>query len=95
MDLHTVLTLAQLAAYVISITVFIVMMKADVKIVKHDITVMQARQDSLSETLKAINSTLTKVAVQDQRLNGIEEDIRELKHGKGFVRGPSGIDREF
>jgi hypothetical protein len=33
-----------------------------------------------------LGSILTQVAVQDTRINRIETDIVELRHGKGFVR---------
>lgn len=88
MELTTYLQIAQLAAYVTSIIVFIVLMKADIKIIKHDVRVIQSRADSQSESLKTITATLATVAAQDIRINHIEEDVRELRHGKGFVTGP-------
>jgi hypothetical protein len=35
------------------------------------------------------------MADPNRRFLHIEEDPRELKHGEGVVRGPSGIDREY
>lgn len=44
--------------------------------------------DGLREETKQVNVVLTKIAVQESRLERIEEDIRDMQHGKGFVREP-------
>lgn len=82
---------SQIVGPAVVATVFIIMIKSDVKI-------LGVRMDGIIQNLKVINNSfdklsdvLTKVAVQDNRINGIEEDIRELKHGKGFI----GIDGEY
>jgi hypothetical protein len=31
----------------------------------------------------------------DSRVLALENDFRELRHGRGFVQGPRGIDREY
>jgi hypothetical protein len=46
---------------------------------KNDFTDMKAE-------IKRFSDVLIKMAVTDQRLLGVEQDIRELKHGKGFVQ---------
>jgi len=51
--------------------------------------------DTIKTDIKKLNEVITKQAVQDQRILNIEQDLRELKHGEGFIRGPRGIDREF
>lgn len=35
--------------------------------------------------LKELNKVIVKMAVADNRLNNLEEDIRDLKRGKGFI----------
>jgi len=57
---------------------------------------------SMQEEIKRLVDTMSKIAdmhgdirVLDSRLLSAEQDIRELRHGQGFVRGPGGIDREF
>lgn len=88
MEIATILQLTHIAAYIISMIVFIIMMKADIKILKHDISVIKLRADSQSETLKSVSAALSTVAVQKNEIDHIVEDIRELKHGRGFVTGP-------
>lgn len=45
---------------------------------KTDVTDMKAE-------LKKVGEVLIKLAVTDTRLSNVEQDIRELKHGEGFV----------
>lgn len=85
------LQIAQLVGPLVIALGFIFMIKSDVK-------VLGVRLDSMNDNLKVLNNSfeklgniLTKVAVQDQRLLGLEEDIRELKHGKGFIS----VDGEY
>lgn len=56
---------------------------------------MQKEIVALKDALKVIGDVLTLVAVQKVEIKNIQEDIKELKHGEGFVRGSSGIDREY
>ena len=42
--------------------------------------------------IKALNQVMIAMAVADQRLSAVELDIREMKHGKGFIR--ESIERE-
>ncbi len=44
----------------------------------------------LKNDVKVMNEVLTKLAVTDTRLLNMESDIRELRHGKGFV-----VDGEY
>ena len=45
--------------------------------------------EELKNETKKIAGVLTTIAVQDTRINRIEDDLRDLKHGKGFVtNGP-------
>lgn len=56
---------------------------------------MQKEIVALKDNLKVIGDVLTMVAVQKTEIKNIQEDIKELKHGDGFVRGSKGIDREY
>lgn len=93
--LSTALQIAQLIGYLVVGIIFVVMIKSDVKVLKVQIDGLADNLKVLNSSFEKLGSILTKVAVQDARIGGIEDDIRELKHGKGFIRGPSGIDREY
>ena len=68
-------------------TVFVTL-RNTVANMKDDVAAMQTEIKKLAEVI-------TKMAVTDVRLTNVEQDIRELRHGRGFVQGPQGIDREF
>jgi hypothetical protein len=50
---------------------------------------------AIQTEIKKIGEVLINQADQNRRLIHLEEDVRELRHGEGFVRGPKGIDREY
>lgn len=56
---------------------------------------MQQDIADMKEAGKSLAALLTTVAVQKTELENIRQDVRELKHGEGFVRGLQGIDREY
>lgn len=89
--MELVLQVFQVIGPVVIATIFIVMIKADVKIVS-------VKLEGITENLKVLNRSfdklgdiLTKVAVQDQRIANLESDIKELRHGRGFIS----IDGEY
>lgn len=85
MNLSTILQIAQIAAYILGAAIFVAMLKADIRILRHDMRNLSVRQDALAEGFKSLTDILTKVAVQDQRIKAIEDDVRELRHGRGYI----------
>lgn len=81
--MSTILQIAQVIVYVAGAILFVVMIKAEMKIVVHDVRALQAQQLLLGNALNNMSNTLTQVAVQDNRINHIEDDLRDLKNGKG------------
>ena len=86
MELSTAYQVGQLLAMVILATLFVVMIKADVK-------VLRVQMDGINENLKVLNTSFTKLSevlsksdVLETRLCRAEDDIRELRHGRGFVQ---------
>ena len=66
------------------------------------LTAIETSQEGTRSELAAIAKALREIAdmrgdirVLDTRVTAAEQDIRELRHGQGFVRGPGGIDREY
>ena len=47
--------------------------------------------------IKKVGEVLVKMAVTQTRLDNVEQDIRDLKHGRGFVvpRSDGGINGEY
>ena len=60
-----------------------------------DLTRMEADFFDMKVEIKKVGDVLIQMAVTDTRLTNAEQDIRELKHGQGYIRGPMGIDREY
>jgi hypothetical protein len=60
-------------------------LRADVRIVKHDMSNIKERQTILNEAFTQLGTVLTKVAVQDERMNAMAKQIEEMRHGQGFV----------
>ncbi len=54
--------------------------------IKSDVAGMQLE-------IKKLSDVITKMAVTDVRLTNLEVDVRELRHGRGFVR--EAIDGEY
>lgn len=51
--------------------------------------------NNLQSEIKKIGDVLINQADQNRRLIHLEEDVRELRHGHGWITGPKGIDREY
>lgn len=96
-DLQIALQVVQVIAYIIAAAIFVIMLKADLRVlannmkaellvVTHDVSVIKLRQDGQSDNIKQLTAVLTTVAVQNTRLAALEDDIKELKHGRGFIQ---------
>ena len=68
--------------------IVLIKLNNSVTVLKTDVSMMQL------EIVK-IGDVLTKLAVTETRLSNIERDVRELRHGDGFVKGHRGIDHEY
>lgn len=69
------------------LTVFITL-RNTVANMKDDVAAMQTEIKKLAEVI-------TRMAVTDVRLTNVEQDVRELRHGRGFVQGQGGVDGEW
>lgn len=65
---------------------FFFALRNDILSLKGDINHIKENQKSLQEAFTQLGNILTKVAVQDTRLNMIEKKLDELSHGQGFVK---------
>lgn len=59
--------------------------KSQITSIRTDIDHIKDNQKDLAESFKQLGSILTKVAVQDTRLNMIDKKLDELCHYQGFV----------
>jgi hypothetical protein len=65
---------------------FFLALRNDIIALRGDIANIKESQKSLQDGFSQLNSILTKVAVQDVRLNMIDKKLDELAHGQGFVK---------
>ncbi len=70
-------------------------LKDGAKNLKGDLQQMQAEIKKLGDILVNLADIRGEIRVLDTRITSAEQDIREMRHGQGFVQGPRGIDREF
>lgn len=61
-------------------------MRVELRIQRHDLTNLKERIGGLVEAFTQLGKILTQIAVQDNRLAGIEKAIDELRHGQGFIK---------
>ena len=52
------------------------------------VSTVHRRMDKIDTELEKVRELLTKTAVMDSRLVAIEADIREMRHGRGFIVQP-------
>lgn len=65
---------------------FFFALRNDIVSLRTDINQIKDNQRSLAEAFTQLGNILTKVAVQDTRLNMFEKKLDELSHGQGFVK---------
>lgn len=70
-------------------------LKLGARTLKDDFAAMQAEIKKLGEILVNLADMRGEIRVLSTRLTATEQDVRELKHGEGFVRGTRGIDHEY
>lgn len=70
-------------------------LKGDVKTLKADLSLMQAEIKKLGEIMVNLADIRGDIKGLGIRINTAEQDIREMKHGQGFIKGPRGVDREY
>jgi hypothetical protein len=66
---------------------------------RSDVSTMKTEMKGIQDEVKKIGDVLITQADQNRRILHLEEDVRELRHGDGFVRNSSlaqpGINREY
>lgn len=70
-------------------------LKTGAKTLKDDLAAMQSEIKKLGDILVNLADIRGEIRVLGTRITSAEQDIRELRHGDGFVKGPRGIEREY
>jgi hypothetical protein len=53
---------------------------------KGKVDIILVRLTNLENSSKSIQTMLTSAAVLNQRIENLEEDVRDLRRGRGFIR---------
>ena len=62
-------------------------------LLKATVVQLKAEVTELKTDVRALNKVVIELAVTDRRLIAVEEDIREMRHGRGFIQ--TAIDGEW
>lgn len=81
-------------AFVVAAGIVIGRVRNDTKL-ETAVTTAISEISELKKEFKKFGEILINQADQNRRIIHLEEDVRELRHGEGFVRGPRGIEREY
>lgn len=79
-------TIFELAMAGVAALAFFFALRNEIQGLKIDVNHIKDNQKALAEAFSQLGSILTKVAVQDVRLQMIEKKLDELSHGQGFVK---------
>ncbi len=63
--------------------------------IKSNVGLLKTEVGEMQIEIKKISDVLINQADQNRRIIHLEEDVRELRHGHGWVQGPKGVDREY
>lgn len=63
--------------------------------IKSNVGLLKTEVGEMQVEIKKISDVLINQADQNRRIIHLEEDVRELRHGRGFVQGERGLDREY
>lgn len=75
----TVGDLVQISVIAVGVLAAFFQVKSWIQSLSKDVTVMK-------EDIKVLSKSFTELAVVNNRIKNVEEDIRELRHGRGFIR---------
>ncbi len=89
MEMTYILQIAQIVVYAIIATVFVMVTRGRVDTVEAKIETRMGAVETQVASLHLSNlrlgDILTQIAVQRTEINSVQEDIRDLRHGRGWV----------
>lgn len=84
------------AASILGGGVFVLMtMRSDIGGLKKADEEQGKQINGIQDEIKKISQVLITQATQDQRILHLEQDLHDLKRGRGFIQGGRGIDHEY
>ncbi len=84
----TIGNLIEIAAIVGGGVLALVTLRSTVSHIQEDMSDMKTE-------IKKVGEVLIKMATTDVRLSAVEQDIRDLKHGRGFIQPRESLNGEY
>lgn len=75
----TIGNIIEIGVFALTGIAFVVRQNTNINYMKKELTSMQTE-------IKSLSGVVTLMAVATNRIENVEQDIRELKHGRGFVK---------
>lgn len=91
-NLGNILTIA---GFIVGGWVFIWAMRSRLDVLTVEIRVLKENSVEQNKQLIEFAKALVSLARQEERVSALERRIDDLRHGKGWITGYSGIDREY
>ena len=91
----TIGNIVEIVSIVLGGTAVLYTLKNDVKTLKRDFTAIQDEIKKLGDILVNLADIRGDIKTLSARIGMAEQDIREMKHGDGFIKGPRGVDRVY
>ena len=91
----TIGNIVEIVSIVLGGTAVLYTLKNDVKTLKRDFLAIQDEIKKLGDILVNLADIRGDIKTLSARIGMAEQDIREMKHGDGFIKGPRGVDREY
>lgn len=89
----TVGNLIEIASIIGGGGLVMVTMRSDIAVLKKEDESLKTNVKGIQDEIKQIGKVLIEQADQSRRILHIEEEMKDLRHGRGFVR--ESIDREY
>jgi hypothetical protein len=101
MEMTSMFQIGQIVGMIILAALFVIMIKADVKILRVEMKAISKNLELLNTAFSQLSQVLSRSDVADTRIARLEEDVRDLRHGRGFIQddvngeyGPRGKIKE-
>ncbi len=91
----TVGNLIEIASIIGGGVLVLITLRSDVNSLKAGATALKDDLGQMQIEIKKIGEVLITQADQNRRILHLEDDVRELRHGRGFIQGDRGVDREY
>jgi hypothetical protein len=70
-------------------------MRSDIAVLKKEDEMIRTDVEGIQDELKQIGDVLIAQADQNRRILHLEEEMRDLRHGRAFIRAAANLDSDY